>query len=108
MKHFILKCLLMVLILTWGQLLNAQNVTGSFKGKALSEVVKELEHQTGYSFIYEISDLKSAASVTASFENAPLEKVLPEIIKSPLKYDIKGKIVVITKGEIAQQPAPKS
>lgn len=69
----------------------------------MSDVVKELERQTGYSFIYETSDLKDISPVTASFQNVTVDSALRQIIKSPLKYELKGKIVVITRSAEKQE-----
>ncbi len=74
----------------------AQTVTKTFKNERLSTVIKELEVQTGFSFIADKQVLDNAGAITASFKNTPLSDVLKQIITSPLKYEIKGKVVVIS------------
>ena len=92
------KCLFTVLTCLASSLaLPAQDVTKEFTNTALSDVIKELEHLTDYSFIYESEDLRAAPKVTADFSKASIVEVLSEIIRPPLKYDIKGNIVAITK-----------
>ena len=75
----------------------AQTITKSFRNAALTEVVKELERQTGLSFIYEKEDLKSASAVTADFKDTSVKNVLDKIVRPPLKYEIRGNIIAITK-----------
>ena len=92
------KCLFTVLACLASSLaLPAQDVTKEFRNTALSDVIKELEHLTDYSFIYESEDLRAAPKVTADFSKASIVEVLSEIIRPPLKYDIKGNIIAITK-----------
>ena len=106
MKQPIRKSLLISLALLMGSVvLSAQNITAVFKAEAMSEVLKELERQVDYSFIYEISELKSAPAITASFNNVSLEDVLHEMVKPPLKFELKGKIVVISSSESRQSVA---
>lgn len=90
-------------VLPVGGAINAQEITATFRDRPLSDVVKELERQTGYSFIYETSDLKDISPVTASFQNVTVDSALRQIIKSPLKYELKGKIVVITRSAEKQE-----
>lgn len=78
----------------------AQTVTKTFRNEALSTVLKEIGNQTGYSFIYEPSDLENAPGVSAVFEDEKLESVLEKVLRSPLKFEIKGTIVIISKEEV--------
>lgn len=103
MKLSIRKWLFLILFCLMGGALNAQEITATFRDRPLSDVVKELERQTGYSFIYETSDLKDISPVTASFQNVAVDSALKQIIKSPLKYELKGKIVVITRSAEKQE-----
>ena len=103
MKLSIRKWLFLILFCLLGGVINAQDITATFRDRPLSDVVKELERQTGYSFIYETSDLKDISPVTASFQNVTVDSALRQIIKSPLKYELKGKIVVITRSAEKQE-----
>lgn len=78
----------------------AQTVTKTFRNEALPTVLKEIGNQTGYSFIYEPSDLENAPGVSAVFEDEKLESVLEKVLRSPLKFEIKGTIVIISKEEV--------
>ena len=62
----------------------AQNISLSFSGASLSDVLHAIEEQTDCSFIYETADLNKASSITieaktidirALFENASLKRV---------------------------------
>ena len=60
------KCLFTVLTCLASSLaLPAQDVTKEFTNTALSDVIKELEHLTDYSFIYESEDLRTKARIYA-------------------------------------------
>lgn len=97
-KHCLLKSLFpLFFFCVFGLASQAQNITKEFRNASLPDVIKELEHQTGYSFIYESEDLRGSSPVTANFDDASVREVLAQIIKSPLKFEIKGNIVAITK-----------
>lgn len=82
---------------------SAQGISVSFKNEPLSNVFKILEKQAGCSIICNGNVNLSEANVTASFSNASLSDILKNVIKAPLKYEIKGNIVVIsTNGEAVQ------
>ena len=53
-RQLVFKSALLVLLLVMtGQFISAQSFTKRFKNEPLTGVIKELERQTGYSFIYE-------------------------------------------------------
>lgn len=73
-----------------------QNITASFKNASLKEVFKEVEKQTGYSFIFSPSQLQKAGTLTMSFNNATLTVVLKEIFKDrPLRFRVSDKFIVV-------------
>ncbi len=99
-RQLLLKSVLLVLLLVMtGQMISAQSFTRQFRNEPLTSVIKELERQTGYSFLYETGVLKNAPAVTADFKSASVQEVLKQIVRPPLKYELKGKIVTITKSE---------
>lgn len=108
-KHCLLGSLLTVFLWLFmgGTGMSAQNLTKEFDNAEFTDVIRELEHQTGYSFIYESGDLRTAPRITASFKDASVTKVLSTIIKSPLKYEIKGNIVAITRVNTAEPQSPE-
>ena len=99
-RQLVFKSALLVLLLVMtGQFISAQSFTKRFKNEPLTGVIKELERQTGYSFIYETGILRDAPAVTADFNSASVQTVLRQIVKPPFKYELKGKIITITKTE---------
>ena len=65
-RQLLLKSVLLVLLLVMtGQMISAQSFTRQFRNEPLTSVIKELERQTGYSFLYETGVLKNAPAVTA-------------------------------------------
>ena len=87
---------------------SAQTVTKSFKNESLVNVLKELERQTGYSFLFDSGDLGSAPTVTADFSETPLKTVLTTVIKPPFSYEMKGKVVAVTRKAAAKTPSPQT
>lgn len=85
---------------------DAQNVTKEFRNIPLANLIKELENQTGYSFIYDKSDFAVQPKITEDFRDASLKSVLDKVILPPLKYELKGKIVVITRTPEVKQKTP--
>lgn len=88
---------LLFLALTVSIQASAREITASFKNEPLQSVFVELEKQTGYSFMFQMEDIKGQPAVTESLTGVSLETALSKIIKSPLQYEIKGKTVVIKK-----------
>ena len=82
----------------------AQNINLSFHDALLADVLHAMEEQTEYSLIYETSDLNRASKVSVEAKNRSLISVLDEIIRYPLSYEMKGKIVIISASRQEQQP----
>ncbi|MES2431451.1 MAG: TonB-dependent receptor [Bacteroidota bacterium] len=76
--------------------LYSQKVTISYKDVPLSKVFKEMQKQTGCTFVYTESLLKKAGKVTLSVKDIPLEEALEICFQDqPLTYTILNKIVII-------------
>ena len=73
----------------------AQKVTAEFRNTPVADVLKEIEKQTGCSFVYKTSDIKEAKA-SGSFKDAPLADVLLKVITPPLTYSIEGNIIAIS------------
>ena len=73
----------------------AQKVTAEFRNAPVADVLKEIEKQTGCSFVYKTSDIKEAKA-SGSFKDAPLADVLLKVITPPLTYSIEGNIIAIS------------
>ncbi len=75
----------------------SQNVTFSGKDVPLHTVLKSVEKQTGFLFMYPRTVMRAAAPVTIDALNLPLEQFLHEVfISQPLKYSVKGQSVFIS------------
>ena len=74
----------------------SQTVTLSLKNKPLQVVFKEVEKQTGFTFIYTREMLTNTGTVTLEVKNAPMQQVLNECFKDrPITYLIQGRFIVI-------------
>lgn len=109
MKCHFKWCVILALLSSWLCIsASAQNVSGNYREKTITEIIRDFEKQTGYSFMYNTNELVDSKKVTEKFENISLKEALSRIIKEPLKYEIKGTIVVITRVERkGQEPKPK-
>ena len=99
-KIAVATSLILLLSLTAG----AQTVTKNFKNASLKSVLEEIETQTGYSFVFNSSEVDTSIPVTASFEKSSLETVLAKVLSPSYKYSTKGKMISISpKAESAQK-----
>ncbi len=82
----------------------SQQVSISEKEVTLEKVFKEINRQTGYTFVYTESLLKKGKKVSITVLNASLEQVLDVCFKDqPITYTILNKMVVIKDKEISLQ-----
>jgi len=66
------------------------------KGVTLEEVIWALEKKSDITFFYNVTDVAGSNKVDAVFKDAPLEKILTEVLRGTnLSYEIQGKVVVI-------------
>jgi TonB-dependent SusC/RagA subfamily outer membrane receptor len=73
-----------------------QTMTASFKNASLNEVFKEVEKQTGYSFVFSRVQLQNAGKVTASFTQVSVQQALKLIFRDqPLTFQISDKFIVV-------------
>ncbi len=85
---------------------HAQTFTYSKKGASLEQVFKEINGQTGYSFLYTNEMLQGAKPVDLDVSNSQLLSVLKEIFKGqPLSYTVKNKVIILQRATI---PKPAS
>ncbi len=62
----------------------------------LEEVIWALEKKSDITFFYNVTDVAGSNKVDAVFKDAPLEKILTEVLRGTnLSYEIQGKVVVI-------------
>lgn len=79
---------------------DAQTVSKVFRNVPLKTVLREIEAQTGYSFIFEDEKIHADRLVSASFENATIQTVLDKVLDKSVRYTIKDKLVTISQDEI--------
>lgn len=79
----------------------AQTVTLSLKDASLETAFKQINKQTGYTFIYTKSTLQKAKRVSVSIQNASLEQALHECFKNqPLAFSFYEKLIIIKENEV--------
>lgn len=85
----------------------AQKVTLNENKSSLEKVLKKIEYQTGYTFLYESQVLEKASLVTLHVTQAPIDQVLSLCFRGqPLTYKIFDRTVVI-KEKVAQYALKK-
>nr|WP_295873183.1 SusC/RagA family TonB-linked outer membrane protein [uncultured Chitinophaga sp.] len=86
----------------------AQTVTLSVKKAPLTRVFREMQQQTGYSFLYSKEDLQQTDHISLDLKNVQLSAALKECFKEqPLTFTIVDKVVIIKreKNTLAAPPA---
>ncbi|NLR81364.1 SusC/RagA family TonB-linked outer membrane protein [Chitinophaga eiseniae] len=74
----------------------AQKVSMNIKSGSLEKAFKEIEKQTGYSFIYGKNQMSQAVPVNISVENEQLDAVLKLLFDNqPFTYHLSGKFIAI-------------
>lgn len=88
---------------------NTQSVTLSLKNIPLTKAFKEIQKQTGYSFLYSKEDLEKTQSVNLEVRSQNIESVLNLCFHhQPLTYSIVDKVVIIKrKSGSASEAAPE-
>lgn len=92
-----LSAALAVFLLCVSAVCGGQTFTGTFSSATLKSVLDEVQEQTGYTFIYDYSDIENNSGVTAVFRNAGVTEVLDKVLDSTLRYSVSGKIISISK-----------
>lgn len=98
-------CLPVLLFFLCGLSVFAQTVRGSYDKTSLQTVLEDVERQTGYTFIYEISDI-AGRNVTATFRDTPIRAALKSILGPSFRYTIKGKLISISRRDDATGTPP--
>jgi TonB-linked SusC/RagA family outer membrane protein len=74
----------------------AQKVTLTVKNAPLETVMKQLQKQTGYRFVYTQEHLSQSNNVSVALTNVSFEKALQTCFQNqPLEYSVEDKYVVI-------------
>ncbi|BAV04691.1 SusC/RagA family TonB-linked outer membrane protein [Filimonas lacunae] len=88
--------LLFVATLQVGARSIGQTMTASFNNAGLNEVFREVEKQTGYTFVFSKVQMQQAGKVTALFKSTPLPQALKEIFKDqPFTFQVSDKYIVV-------------
>ncbi len=78
----------------------SQNITYTGEKVPLKQVLKTIEKQTGFLFLYPQSALQSSKPVTIRAKDLDVDQFLAQIFKSqPLDYTIKGRSVFVSPKE---------
>lgn len=81
------------------------NIKLSMYKVALSDVIREVQQQTEFTFFYSPDDIKDVTVEAVELERASLEKVLDYCLKgTDLKYEIVHKAVILRKSEEKTKP----
>lgn len=110
-KTFLVMKLTTILILTACMQVGAtgfgQRVSLSGQDMSLKKIFREIQKQTGYSFLYYDRDLENSKAVTISTKDAELPQVLNQVFANqPLTYRIIDKTVVINEKIAKTFPVP--
>ena len=105
-KRYLLKMLLtmkfivLFLCLSLSQVFGraySQQVTLRMENATFQEVARELEHQTGLTFLYHVQRVNQLKHLNLEFNKAEMSDVLAECLKgSGLSFRVVGNTVVIT------------
>ncbi|MCL2098481.1 MAG: SusC/RagA family TonB-linked outer membrane protein [Bacteroidales bacterium] len=78
------------------QVATAQNITMNLKDTSLKEVLKEIQNQTDYKFVYSDDLIKASTLVSVNVVSQPLTTVLDEVlVKNNIAYTINDKQIVL-------------
>ena len=80
-------------------------ITLSLKNVTVETVLEQLRSKYGYSFVYKPHELDTQRRVTVEVTHSPIGKVLDIVLaEQPLKYEVKAKIIHITRRAVRQTP----
>jgi TonB-linked SusC/RagA family outer membrane protein len=103
-----MKCIVLLLVFLSPQLSArgfSQQVTLRARGATFQEIARELERQTGHTFLYNIEQVNALGRVDINVTDAGLEQVLRECLDgSGLSFRIVEQTVVIIPAPPAPQP----
>ena len=75
-----------------------QNVTIDKQGATIQEVLQEIDHQTGLSFVFDVEDVSLDSVINIKQTNKPLTTVLDALFANKgINYVIKDNHIVLTK-----------
>lgn len=107
-RRFIGTIILFTGFLFVSQNAGAQNVTLNLKNAPLKSVLKEIQKQTGYTFVYNDNLIQSQDPVNISVTNSSIKATLDELLlKMRIDYEIVGKQIILSPKKSAEKPGDK-
>ena len=86
----------------------AQNITLKFKDTPLKTILKEIQKQTKYRFVYNDNLVNVNTPVSVEISDQPVNKVLDQIlVKNNIEYKIEGKQIVLSPRKAPVQKNPQ-
>ena len=103
------RCLLVIVVLCFFSLFSSQvsaqenrNISINKQNVPFEEIVREVETQTDYSFMYSTETVQSIGKVSVNVTNVSIKRLMDAVlIGKPCTYQIEGKVVII---KIKEQP----
>lgn len=96
-KCFCIALFVALSVFGWQPLSAQKKITKKFVETPLSEVLAEVERQTGYSIMYKTNEVNGDKPITATFKDASAGTVLKKVLDFNLEYKIQKKLIVISK-----------
>lgn len=97
LKALLITCLFLVLSI---KACFSQTLSLQVKNQSIEQVIKQLRSQTDYAIMIASDALQKTKPVTVTLKDVPIEQALKEIFRNQppnLKYEIKGKNIIIRK-----------
>ncbi|MCL2416929.1 MAG: SusC/RagA family TonB-linked outer membrane protein [Bacteroidales bacterium] len=102
-KALILTCLIGLLL----QNVVAQSVTLNFRDAPLRDVLREIQNQTDYRFVFNDNAIGASNPVSITVESEPLRAVLTELFtQNNITYTISGRQIVLSPSTATEPAAP--
>jgi TonB-linked SusC/RagA family outer membrane protein len=75
----------------------SQRITIIEKNAPLEKIMRSIRQQSGYSFIFDVKQLKEAKPVSVTLQAQELEEALQVVFKNqPFNYRVKDKVIIIS------------
>ncbi|MFR7877681.1 MAG: STN domain-containing protein [Butyricimonas paravirosa] len=96
------RCLLVIVVLCFFSLFSSQvsaqenrNISINKQNVPFEEIVREVETQTDYSFMYSTETVQSIGKVSVNVTNVSIKRLMDAVlIGKPCTYQIEGKVVI--------------
>jgi TonB-linked SusC/RagA family outer membrane protein len=76
----------------------SQSISLNLSNVTVKEAIRTLKEKTGYSFIYEVSDIDTQRIISINQEKKPIEDIVKQmLIGQYINFTIQGKNIIVTK-----------